>query len=90
MQGVMPLLDQHFTDFVPVIPLIPHHRGRSQQVFAQHISTGEVTTLPLIQMESQGTTFAVADPMELAGHTPLGTTNQSGGTPPLLRLDAVG
>ena len=32
-----------------------------------------------------GTTFAVTDPMELAGHTPLGATNQAA-----LRLDAVG
>ncbi len=27
--------------------------------------------LPLTQVESQGTTFAVTDPMELAGHAPL-------------------
>ena len=26
------LLGQHLTDFVPVIPLIPHHRGRRRQV----------------------------------------------------------
>ncbi len=73
------LLDQHITDFVAVIPLIPHHRCRRRQVFEQHISTSEVTTLPLTQVESQGTTFAVADPMELAGHAPLGTINQAGG-----------
>ena len=75
------LLGQHLTDFVPVIPLIPHHRGRRRQVLAQHISTGEVTALPLTQVESQGTTFAVTDPMELAGHAPLGATNQAGDTP---------
>ncbi len=28
--------------------------------------------------------------MELAGHAPLGATNQAGGNLPLLRLDAVG
>ena len=65
------LLGQHLTDFVPVIPLIPHHRGRRRQVFEHHIGTGEVTALPLTQVEPQGTTFAVADPMELAGHAPL-------------------
>ena len=75
------LLGQHLTDFVPIIPLIPHHRCHRRQVFAQHISTGDVTALPLTQVESQGTTFAVADPMELAGHAPLGTTNPAGGTP---------
>ena len=73
------LLGQHLTDFVPVIPLIPHHRCRRRQVFEHHIGTGEVTALPLTQVESQGTTFAVADPMELAGHAPLGTINQAGG-----------
>ena len=26
------LLGQHLTDFVPVIPLIPDHRGRRRQV----------------------------------------------------------
>ncbi len=75
------LLEQHLTDFVPIVPLIPDYHRRRRQVFAQHISTGEVTTLPLIQVESQGTTFAVADPLELAGHTPLGATNQAGGNP---------
>ena len=75
------LLGQHLTDFVPVIPLIPHHRGRRRQVIEHHISTGEVTALPLTQVESQGTTFAVTDPMELAGHAPLGATNQAGGHP---------
>ena len=84
------LLGQHLTDFAPVLPLIPHHRGRRRQVFEHHIGTGEVTALPLTQVESQGTTFAVTDPMELAGHAPLGATNQAGGTPPLLRLHAVG
>ena len=76
------LLGQHLTDFVPVIPLIPHHHGRRRQVLAQHINTGEVTALPLTQVEPQATTFAVADPMELAGHAPLGATNQAGAHPP--------
>ena len=40
------LLDQHLTDFVPVIPLIPHHRGRRRQV----LSTSEVTALPLTHL----------------------------------------
>ena len=75
------LLGQHLTDFVPVIPLIPHHRGCRRQVFEHPISTGEVTALPLTQVESQGTTFAVTDPMELAGHAPLGATNQAGAPP---------
>ena len=45
--------------------------------------------LPLTRVESQATTFTVIDPMELAGHAPLGATSQAG-DPPLLRLDAVG
>ncbi len=36
-------------------------------------------------MEPQGTTFAVADPVELAGHALLGATNQAGAPPLLLR-----
>ena len=77
------LLGQHLTDLVAIMPFIPHHRGRRRQVFAQHISTGEVTALPLTQVESQGTTFAVTDPMELAGHAPLGATPIRRGAPPL-------
>ncbi len=77
MQGVMALLGQH----LPVIPSIPHYPGHRRQVLAQHISTSEVTGLSLTQVESQGTTFAVTDPMELAGHVPLGATHQAGGTP---------
>ncbi len=84
------LLGQHLTDFVAIIPLIPDHRGRRRQVFEHHIGTDEVTALLLTQVEPQGTTFAVTDPMEPAGHAPLGATNQAGGTPPLLRLDTVG
>ncbi len=84
------LLGQHLADFVPLIPLIPHHRSSSRRQVLEHpISTSEVTALPLMQVEPQGTTFAVAEPMELAGHDPLGATSQAGGTP-LLRLDAVG
>ncbi len=45
--------------------------------------------LPLTQVESQATTFTVTDPMEIAGHAPLGATNQAG-APPLLGLDAMG
>ena len=81
---------QRLTDFVPVIPLISHHRGRRRQVLAQHISTGEVTALPLAQVESQGTTFAVTDPMEPAGHAPLGATNQGGGHPPFVEAGRRG
>ena len=65
-----------------VIPLIPHHRCHRRQVFEQHISTGEVTALPLAQVESQGTTFAATDPMELAGHAPLVRPIRWGGDPP--------
>ena len=44
---------------------------------AQHLAS-EVAPLPFIQVQPQGTTFAVAEPMELAGHAPLGATNQAG------------
>ena len=37
--------------------------------------------LPLTRVESQATTFTVIDPMELAGHAPLGATSQAEGTP---------
>ncbi len=72
------LLGQHPADCVPVILLILHHCGSRRQILEQHISTSEVTALPLTQVEPQGTTFAVADPMELAGHAPLGATDQAG------------
>ena len=54
------LLGQHLTDFVPVLPLIPHHRGRRRQVFEHPISTSEVTALPLTPVESQGTTLLLS------------------------------
>ncbi len=75
------LLDQHPMDFVAVIPLIPHHRGRRRQVLAHPISTSEVTALPLTQAEPQRTAFAVADPYGACWSCPLGTTNQAGDTP---------
>ena len=91
MQDEIPCAaSQHLTDLAPVLPLIPHHRGRRRQVFEHPISTGEVTALPLAQVQPQGTTFAIAEPMELAGHAPLGSTNHAGIRPLLLRLDAVG
>ncbi len=71
---------QHLADFVPLIPLIPN--------LEHPISTSEATALPLKQVEPQGTTFAVADPMERAGHAPLVPPIRRG--TPLLRLDAVG
>ena len=73
------LPDQHLMDFVPVLPLIPHHRGRRRQVFESHIRTGEVTALPLTQVEPQATTFTVTDPIGACWSCS-----------PLLRLDAVG
>ena len=80
---------QHLGDFVAVIPLLPNHRGGRRRVLEHPISTSEVA-LSLTQVEPSGTAFAVADPMERAGHAPLGATSQAGVRPPLLRLDAVG
>ena len=57
------LPDQHLMDFVPVLPLIPHHRGRRRQVLAHPIRTGEVTALPFTQVEPQATTFIATDPI---------------------------
>ena len=82
------LLGQHLTDFVPVILLIPDHRGRRWQVFEHHISTGEVTALPLTQVESQEATLLPQTPWSLLVMPPW--YDQSGGGAPLLRLDAVG
>ncbi len=69
--------------------MIPHHRGRRRQVLEHHISTSEVPALPLTEAESQGTTFTVINPMELAGYIPLGTTNQAG-APPLVEAEHRG
>ncbi len=69
--------------FCPCHPLAPHHCGCRRWVLAHPISTSEVTALPLTQVEPQGTTFAVADPMELVGHA-LPWCHQSGGDQILL------
>ena len=53
-----------------------------RQILQHPISTGEVTALPLTQVQPSGTAFAGADPMEPAGHAPLGATNQAGIRPP--------
>ena len=73
---------QHLADFVAVIPLIPHHRSSRRQVFVYPISTSEVTALPFSQVQLRKTTFPVANPMELAGHAPLGAAHQRGFRPP--------
>ncbi len=73
------LLGQHLTDFVAVIPLIPDHRCHRRQVFEHHISTGEVTALPLTQVEPRRRP-------PLLWQTPWSLLVM----PPLLRLDAVG
>ena len=83
------LLGQHLGDFAPAIPLIPHHRGRRQQILQPPISASEVTALPLTQVEPQGTTFVVADPMEFAGHAPL-AAHQTGLSPPLVKAGCRG
>ena len=84
------LLDQHLMDFVPVLPLIPHHRGRRRQVFVQHISTGEVTALPLTQVGVAGDHLRCGRPHGACWSCPpLGPPIRRG-APPLLRLDAVG
>ena len=80
------LLDQ--LDFVPVISLIPNHRS-SRWLFEHPISASEVTVLPPTQVEPSGTTFAVADPMELAGHAPP-WCHQSGGGHPLVEAGRCG
>ena len=91
MQDEIPCAaSQHLTDLVPVMSLIPNHRGSRPQTLQHHISASEVTALPLTQVQPQETTFAITEPMELAGHAPLGSTNHAGIRPLLLRLDAVG
>ena len=60
-----------------------------RQVLAHHISTGEVTALPLTQVESQGTAFTIINPWSLLVMPPLAPPIRRGDTP-LLGLDAVG
>ena len=84
------LLGQHLTDFVLVIPLIPDHRCHRRQVLAQHTSTGEVTALPLTQVESQGTTLYCHRAHGACWSCPPWYNQSGGGHPPLLKLDAVG
>ena len=62
---------QHLADCVPVIPLIPNRRSSRRQVFSTPSAPVKSLHCPLTQVEPSGTTFAVADPMERAGHAPL-------------------
>ncbi len=59
------LLDQHLTDFVAVIPLIPHHRGSRRQVLAHPIRTSEVTALPLRRWSCRGPPLLSQTPWSL-------------------------
>ncbi len=72
---------QHLADCVPVIPLIPNHRSSRRQVFSTPSAPVKSLHCPLTQVEPSGTTFAVPDPMERAGHAPLDATNQAGAPP---------
>ena len=76
------LLGQHLTEFVPVLPLIPDHRGRRRQVFVYPIRTGEATALPLTQVEPQGTTFYCHRHHGACWSCPPCATNPAGVTPP--------
>ena len=84
------LLGQHLTDFVPVIPLIPHHHDRRRQVFEHHIGTGEATALPLRRWSRRGPPLLSQTSWSLLVMPPLVPPIRRGGTPRLLRLDAVG
>ena len=85
------LLGQHLADFVPVIPLIFNHRGRRGQSLSTLSAPVQSLHCPSYKVEPQGTTFAVADPMELAGLPPSpGATDQAGGTPPFVEAGRRG
>ena len=81
------LLDQHLTDFVPVIPLIPHHRCRGL-----HNTSAPVKSLhcPSRRWSRRGPPLLRQTPWSLLAIPPLAPPIRRGGTPPLLRLDAVG
>ena len=83
------LLGQHLTDFVPVLPLIPHHRGRRRQVFAHPIRTGEVTALPLLRWSRRGSPLVSQTPSSLVVMPPLGPTSQAG-LPPFVEAGRRG
>ncbi len=83
------LLGHHLTDFVPVIPLIPHHHDRRRQVLAHHISTGDVTACPSLRW-SRRRPLCCHRPHGACWSCPPWCHQSGGGQPPLLRLDAVG
>ena len=69
------LLGQHLAES----PITAAAGGR----FEDPMSTSEVAALPLTQVGSRvGDHLCCEDPMELAGHAPLGATDQAG-TPPV-------
>ena len=77
------LLGQHLTDFVSILPLIPHHRGRRWQVFEHHIGTGEVTALPLRRWSRRGPPLLSQTPWSLLVTSPLVLPIRRG-APPLV------
>ncbi len=78
------LLDQHLTDFVPVIPLIPHHRGRRRQSLRNTSAPVKSLHYLLMQVEPQGTSQT---PLSLLVMSPLVPPTRRGH--PLWRLHAV-
>ena len=82
------LLGQHLTDCVPVLPLIPHHRGRRRQVFAHPIRTGEVTALPLLRWSRRGPPLLSQTPWSLLSCPPW--CHHQAGYPPFVEAGRRG
>ncbi len=75
------LPDQHLTDFVPVIPLIPNHHGSRRQSLSNTSAPAKPLHCPSRRWSRRGPPLLWQTPWSLLGHTPLGATNQAGAPP---------
>ncbi len=75
------LLDQHLTDFVPVIPLTPHHRGRRWQSLRNTSAPVKSLQCPSRRWSRRGPPLLSQTIRSLLLMPPLATTNPAGAPP---------
>ena len=77
------LLGQHLTDFVAVIPFIPHHRCRRRQVLEHPIAPAKSLHCPLLRWSRRGPPLLWQTPHGACWSYPPWDDQSGGGAPPL-------
>ena len=82
MQDEIPYAaSQRLTDLVPVISLIPNHRGSRRQLLQHHISASEVTACPSLRCSCRRPPLLSQNPWSLLVMPPLAPESRGDQTP---------